>query len=118
MVGGAGGFLFYYRHLNFLSFALGLEVLKKRQGAFELAGETLAVDAQIGESFGVTVEGGGDGDGFAHLVRRLVVREVVIDDVVGEQVGFERRDAVEAPGGVGEGLDELRFGGALRVVLS
>ena len=30
----------------------------------------------------------------------------------GEHVGFEQRDAVEAPGGVGEFLDELRFGGS------
>ena len=29
----------------------------------------------------------------------------------GEEVGFEERDAVEAPGGVGEFLDELGFGG-------
>ena len=31
---------------------------------------------------------------------------------MGKQVGFEERDAVEAPGGVGEFLDELRLGGS------
>ena len=34
----------------------------------------------------------------------------------GEQVGFEGGDAVEPPRGVGEFLDELLFGGALRLV--
>ena len=40
-----------------------------------------------------------------------------MDDVVGEQVGFERGDTVDAPGGVGQGLDQLGFGGALGLVL-
>ena len=54
--------------------------------------------------------------GVTHLVGGFVVGEVVVDDVVGEQVGFEDGDPVDAPGGVGEGLNEMRFGGALRVV--
>jgi hypothetical protein len=35
----------------------------------------------------------------------------------GEDVGFEQRDAVEAPGGVDELLDELGFGGRGGLVL-
>ena len=35
----------------------------------------------------------------------------------GEQLGFEERDAVEAPGGVGEFVDELSFGGGGGAVL-
>ena len=31
---------------------------------------------------------------------------------MGKQIGFEEWDAVEAPGGVGELLDELGFGGS------
>ena len=30
----------------------------------------------------------------------------------GEEIGLERRDAVEAPGGVGQGLDEVGLDGA------
>jgi hypothetical protein len=29
----------------------------------------------------------------------------------GEEIGFQKRDAAEAPGGVGEFLDEMSFGG-------
>ena len=31
---------------------------------------------------------------------------------MGEQLGFEERDAIETPGGIGEFLDELGFGGS------
>ena len=34
-----------------------------------------------------------------------------------QQVGFEKRDAIEAPGGVGKFLDELDFGSGFRLVL-
>ena len=34
----------------------------------------------------------------------------------GEQVGFHSADAVQAPRGVGQGLDEVRFGGTLGLV--
>ena len=36
---------------------------------------------------------------------------------LGEEVGFEERDAVEAPGGVGDFVDELSFGGVGGFVL-
>ena len=34
----------------------------------------------------------------------------------GEEFGFEARDTVETPGGVGEFLDQLGFGGSLGLV--
>jgi len=34
----------------------------------------------------------------------------------GEEVGFENGDAVQAPGGVGQGLDEMSFGGSFWMV--
>ena len=37
--------------------------------------------------------------------------------VLGEQLGFEERDAVEAPGGVGDFVDELSLGGGGGLVL-
>jgi hypothetical protein len=65
-------------------------------GPFELAGEALAVEAEVGQSFRVV---------FGH------------DDHGGElQDCINGGDAVESPGGVGEGLDELGFGGALGLV--
>ena len=39
-----------------------------------------------------------------------------MDDAEHEQVVFERGDSVQAPGGVGESLDELGFGGAFGLV--
>ena len=34
-----------------------------------------------------------------------------------EQIGFEQRDAIEAPGGVGDFVDQLRLGGGGGLVL-
>src|ERR1700690_939228 len=85
--------------------AVGLDLAKGLEGLLELAGETMALDTEVGdESMGVNdVEGdfliewnGGGG--------------------AGEHVGFEQRDAVEAPGGVGELLDELQFGWSGRLI--
>jgi hypothetical protein len=80
--------------------AVGLDVAKGLQGLLELAGETMALDAEVGdEAMGVNdIEGDflieRDGGGGAR-----------------EHLGFEQRDAVETPGGVDEFPDELRFGG-------
>ena len=56
-----------------------------------------------GEAGAVESEGG---DGLDGGLRREIGRCGLV-----EQAGFEERDAVEAPGGVGELLDELGFGG-------
>ncbi len=37
--------------------------------------------------------------------------------VLSEQLGFEQRDAIEAPGGVGDFVDQLRLGGGGGLVL-
>jgi hypothetical protein len=69
--------------------ALGLDVEELVERFLELAGEALALDAEaVEEAMGVE------------------------DAEVGarEKVGFEERDAVEAPGGVDEFVDELGFG--------
>jgi hypothetical protein len=90
--------------------------LQKGQGALELAGEALAMEAQSGESLGVAVEGVGDAQGLAHLVGSFVEPQILMDHAEHEQVVFERGDAVESPGGVGESLDELSLGGAFGLV--
>lgn len=80
--------------------AVGLEVAEGVERFLKLAREAVALDAEVGEeSMGVDdVEGDfaieRDGGGGA-----------------GEHVGFKQRDAIETPGGVGEFLDELGFGG-------
>ena len=69
--------------------ALVLDVAELLDGFLELAGEALALDAEaVEEAMGVE------------------------DAEVGarEKVGFEERDAVEAPGGVDEFVDKLGFG--------
>jgi hypothetical protein len=70
--------------------AVGLDVAELVDGLLELAGEPLVVEAEGGER-------GNKG---------LGVR------VLGKQLGFERGDAVESPGGVGEFLSELGLGGS------
>jgi hypothetical protein len=73
-----------------LAASLGLDFAEVVHGFLELAGEPLGVHAEGGE--------GSEG----------------VDDVrVGavEEGGFERGDAVDAPGGVGELLGELGLGG-------
>ena len=85
--------------------AVGLEVAKLGEGLLELAREALRVEAQGGEGamgvddvkrHGWVGIGGGVGG-------RILG--------AGEELGFEERNAVEAPGGVGEFVDELGFGG-------
>jgi hypothetical protein len=39
-----------------------------------------------------------------------------VDDAQSKEIVFERRDAVDAPGGVGEGLHQVGFAGAAGVV--
>ncbi|HTW64146.1 MAG TPA: hypothetical protein VME17_06000 [Bryobacteraceae bacterium] len=81
--------------------AAGLDLAELVEGPLELAGKALAVEAEVGdEAMGVNdVECdfsiGRDGRGGA-----------------GEDLGFEQRDTVEAPRGVGKFLDELRLGGS------
>jgi hypothetical protein len=65
-----------------LEAALGLDFAEGVEGALELAGEALAVDAERGEL-------GNEGLGVGAL---------------GEDLGLEQWDAVETPGGVGEFL--------------
>jgi hypothetical protein len=69
--------------------ALFLDFAELIEGFLELAGEARAVQAERGE---LRDQGLGVG-------------------VLGEQLGFEERDAVEAPGGVGDFVDQLSFGG-------
>src|ERR1700735_3583351 len=74
------------------------------------------MEAEIGESLGVTVEGVGDAEGLADLVGGFVEPQILMDYADHEQVVLERGDSVEPPGGVGESLDELSFGGAFGLV--
>lgn len=80
--------------------AFGLDLAERGEGFLELAGEAMALDGEVGdEAVGVD-----DVEGDACLLSRRVGSAM-------KQVGFEERDAIEAPGGVGELLDELSFGG-------
>ena len=81
--------------------ALGLDLAELLQGFLELAGESLAVQAEGGEG----AVGVDDIEVDASLIGRWVGGAV-------EERGFEVRNAVEAPGGVGEFLGELGFGGS------
>ena len=75
--------------------AVGLDFAELVERLLELAGQPLRVHAEGGEQ-------GNKGLGVG---------------VLGKQLGFEQRDAVEAPGGVGEFLREVRFGGRGGLVL-
>ena len=69
--------------------ALFLDVAELIESFLELAGEARAVQAEPGEERDLGLGVGG----------------------LGEQLGFEERDAVEAPGGVGHFVDQLSLGG-------
>ena len=69
--------------------ALGLDFAELFEGAVELAGESRFVHAEGGEGAGLLGEG--------------------VGGTCGQEFGFEGGDAVEAPGGGGEGVDELFF---------
>ena len=97
--------------------AVGLELLKQRDGFFELAGEALAVEAQVGEGTGLRFERGGDGEGLLDLLGGFGELVGDPDYAQGEEIVFEGGDSVEPPGGVGQGLDELGFNGAFGLAL-
>ena len=84
-----------------------LDVAELGDEALELAGEALGVHAQVGERLRLTFERRGDGEG---------VLDSVADGGEVEEIGFERGGAVESPGSVGEGLDEVGLGGSFGVV--
>jgi hypothetical protein len=88
-----------------LAAALGLDFAEVIQGLLELAGKALIVQAESREG---TV-GVDDVEVDASLIGGWVGGAV-------EEGGFERRDAIDAPGGVGEFLGELGLGGSGRLV--
>jgi hypothetical protein len=91
--GGCCGFFGF--GLGCLGFeAGGLEFAELFEGAVELAGEALLGGAEGGESAGLLGEALGDRD----VVERGR-----------EEVRLERGDAAQAPGGVGERLDQVFF---------
>jgi len=83
--------------------AISLDESEALDGLLELARKALAVEAEHGEEFvGVDDVEVGAGARVGGAV---------------EQFGFEERDPVEAPGGVGEFLGELLLGGRGGLVL-
>ena len=83
----------------------GLEVAEEFQGFLELARETAAIKAQQTEGMIGIDDVEGDSGFFGGRVGGA-----------GEEIGFEFRNAIEAPGGVDQFLDELAFGGSLGLV--
>ena len=71
------------------------------------------MDGEVGELSGVIVGTGGDGQGGVGLRMFSAGAFGVVIKPDGEQVGFDGADAVDAPSGVGQGLDQMSFGGAL-----
>ena len=93
--------------------ALRLDLAELSEGAFELASEALAVDADVGECPVVLAEGLGHGESRFDL--RMVDVDVILHfgDAERVEIGLDRRGAVDLPGCVAERLDELGLGGAL-----
>jgi len=92
--------------------ALFLNVAELREGFLELAGEARAVQPKRGEG-AMSVD-----DVEGHFLTRwgsgLLGGRV---GGAGKQIGFEEWDAVEAPCGVGDFVDELSLGGGGGLVL-
>src|SRR5579871_2840553 len=81
--------------------ALGLDGSELNEGLFEEVGDAMAVQAEVAEG----------------LNRGLGRRWGLGVHGLGEQIGFEKRHALETPSGVGEFVDEMVFGGGGRFVL-
>jgi hypothetical protein len=107
-LGEGGGILQYFvRFRN--DFGAAAEILEFAQVAlnpFELAGKALGMHAEVGEGLGLAFEGGGDGEGVLDFFEGGDEGGFAVD-AEGQEIGFERRDTVESPGGFGEGLDEV-----------
>jgi hypothetical protein len=102
ILGGMVGFFILSMHLDevggllqLISFpgeADGLEVAKEGEGAFELAGEALTVEAEIGQGAGLGIERGGDGESGADLLSDLISdvfeRSGWADDAQGQEIVF------------------------------
>ena len=88
-----------------------LEFAEQGNGSFELTGEALGVDAEVSELFRVPLEVQAHGYCAAGGAGRA-------KGDVREDIGFKRGGAVESPGGVGQCLDEMDFGGALGMVFA
>ena len=89
-----------------LETALGLDFAELVECLSELAGESLGVHAESGEGAVGVDDVEADGGLLGGRVGGAV-----------EQGGFEHRDAVEAPRGVGELVGELSFGGSGGLIL-
>jgi hypothetical protein len=93
-----GGGIFEVALLAFA--ALGLDVAEVGESFLELAGEALAVESKNGEG-AMSVD---DVEVYGSSLGGWV-------GSAGEEVGLKERDAVEAPGGVRELVDQLGLGG-------
>ena len=77
------------------SFALGLGLLEEFEGAFELAGDALLVEGEIGQRFDVHFKGPGGGTGGdGAIVSGFDVVLLALDGVEGEQGLLVGGDAV------------------------
>lgn len=77
-------------------------------GLSELAAQAVAVEAEVGHGSHQDVTGFDQSDGV------LDVFSAAGDE---EEIGFQGSNAVDAPGEVGEGADEMEFADRLGVVL-
>ncbi len=98
--------------------AIGLDLTEQREGPLELAGEALALGADVGKCPHVFAKCQGHREcGFG---LRMVDADTVLHfgDAEREEIGLDGGGAVDSPGGVDERLDELGFGGILGVIFA
>lgn len=93
-----------------------MERFEQSQGLAELAAKAGFVDGQMGELGGVIVGTGGDGQGGVGLGMFDAGAFGVVIEADGEQVGFDSADSINAPRGVGQGLNQVSFRSALGLV--
>jgi len=96
--------------------ALVLDFTELVESAFELAGEALAVDTDLGEGAGVLAERQGHCEGSFGLRMIRPDAGFHFGAAEREEIGLDRGSAVDSPGGIDERLDELGFGGTFGLV--
>ena len=105
----SGGFFHFF---FFFFAALGLNLAELLESSFELAGKAMFVAAEVGEGADLFADGSGHGQsGLDFRVSGGDIGRLFVD-AESKKISFKSGDAIDAPGSIGEGLNELLLEGA------
>ena len=100
----------------FAAAAFVLNFMEQFEGAPGLAGEAMAVDADLGDGALVLEESEGYGKGGFSVLMLGLDAVFHCGDAEREEVGLDRGGTVLSPGSIDKRMDELGLGGAFGLV--